>query len=78
MNQKKKAFQREVGNVGWSWYKRTCQGKSRALQKAKWIPCTGIHYRWDHTVKSCFTGEESEELFPTETWVEEICSVVIN
>lgn len=75
---RKKAFQREVENVGWSWYKRIGQGKSRSLQKTMWIPCTGIHYRRQHTFKSCYTGGQSEELFPAETWIREIYSVVIN
>lgn len=78
MNSWKKVFQKESENVGWSWYKSTCLGKSRSLWEAKWIPCTGIHYGRDYTHKLCFTEEEPEELSPAETWVEEVCSVVVN
>lgn len=67
MNQKEKAFQRDVGAWDDLDIKRTCQGKSRSFRKAKQIPGTGIHYREDNRLTSCFIGDESEELFPTET-----------
>lgn len=67
VNQKEKAFQREVGAWDDLDIKRTCQRKSRSFWKAKQIPCTGIHYRKDIRLTSCFIGEESKELFPTET-----------
>lgn len=76
MNSKKKSFQKEGGNVGLSWYKINCLGKSQSLREPKWIPCTSIHYRKYCTHKLFFTEEEYEELSLAETWVGEVCHVV--
>lgn len=43
------------------------ENSDHCKSEARWIPCSGIHYRGENRLKACFIGEESEKVFPTET-----------